>query len=137
LNTDASDIPANGGATAGQQDDAPGYSIRGTLYNISNAEAAEMGAYTLQNDGLWHPVKSDTDEHRAARILPYRAYLLQSSRPAGTRAFGMTLEDATGITQFRTIDNDGTARIYDLSGRQISAPAKGVNIINGKKVINN
>jgi hypothetical protein len=47
----------------------------------------------------------------------------------------MTLEDATGITQFRIIDNDGTARIYDLSGRQLSTPVKGVNIINSKKVI--
>ena len=134
LNTDAADIPANGATTVGQQQDAPGYSMRGTLNNISNAEAAELGAYVLQSDGLWHPVKNDTDEHRAARILPYRAYLLQSAR-AGTRALGMTLEDATGITQFRIIDNDGTARIYDLSGRQLSTPVKGVNIINSKKVI--
>jgi hypothetical protein len=137
LNTDAADIPANGAKTVGQQDDAPGYSLRGTLNGISNADAASIGAYTLQNDGMWHPVMSDTQEHQAASILPYRAYLLQSSRTAGTRAFGMMLEDATGITQFRTVDNDGTARIYDLSGRQISTPVRGVNIINGKKVINN
>jgi hypothetical protein len=136
LDTDAADIPANGAKTVGQQDDAPGYTLRGTLYNISNADAAEMGAYTLQSDGLWHPVKNDTDEHRAARILPFRAYLLQSSR-AGTRAMGMTLEDATGITQFRTIDRDGSQRIYDLGGRQLSAPVKGVNIINGQKVLIN
>ena len=78
---------------------------------------------------------SDTDNHRAARILPYRAYLLQN-RGAGARAIGMTLEDVTGIEQLRTIDSDGTERVYDLNGRQISAPAKGINIINGKKVIN-
>ena len=136
LNTAAAEIPANGARTVGQQDDAPGYSIRGTLNNISNAEAAELGAYTLQSDGLWHPVKNDTDEHRAARILPYRAYLLESFR-TGTRALGMTLEDATGITQFRTIDTDGTARIYDLSGRQLPTTVKGVNIVNGKKVLIN
>ena len=135
LNTAAAEIPANGPLTVGQQQDAPGYSIRGTLYNISNAEAAEMGAYTLQNDGLWHPVKSDTDEHRAARILPYRAYLLQSAR-TNAPAIGMTLEGTTGITQLRTIDRDGTERIYDLNGRQLSAPTKGINIINGKKIIN-
>jgi hypothetical protein len=93
-----------------------------------------MGAYTLQNDGLWHPVKSDTDEHRAASILPYRAYLLQSARNNNSR-LGMTLEDVTGITQLRTIDRNGTERIYDLSGRQLSTPTKGINIINGKKVI--
>jgi hypothetical protein len=47
----------------------------------------------------------------------------------------MTLEDPTGIEQLRTIDNDGTERVYDLNGRQLSAPVKGVNIINGKKVM--
>ena len=134
LNTTDADIPANGASTVGQQDDAPGFSLRGTLYNISNADAADMGAYTLQNDGLWHPVMSDTDEHRAARILPYRAYLLQSAK-AGTRAIGMTLEGTTGITQLRTVDRDGTERIYDLNGRQLSAPTKGLNIINGRKII--
>ena len=134
LGTSAADIPASGGMTYGRQDDAPGFSMRGTLYGISNAEAAELGAYTLQNDGKWHPVLSDTDEHRAASILPFRAYLLQN-RGARNRAIGMTLEDTTGIEQLRTIDSDGTERIYDLNGRQLSAPTKGISIINGKKII--
>ena len=135
LNTDAADIPASGATTVGKQDDAPGYSIRGTLNGISNADAAAIGAYTLQNDGMWHPVMSDTQEHQAARILPFRAYLLQSARANGNRAIGMTLEGTTGIEQLRTVDRDGTERIYDLNGRQLSAPTKGINIINGKKVI--
>lgn len=134
LNTGASDIPASGGMTYGRQDDAPGFSMRGTLYGISNAEASELGAYTLQNDGKWHPVLSDNDEHRAASILPYRAYLLQN-RKARNRAIGMTLEGTTGIEQLRTIDSDGTERVYDLNGRQLSAPTKGISIINGKKII--
>ena len=134
LGTSAADIPASGGMTYGHQHDAPGFSMRGTLYGINNAEASELGAYTLQGDGKWHPVQSDTDEHRAARILPYRAYLLQN-RVVGTRTIGMTLEGTTGIEQLRTIDSDGTERIYDLNGRQLSAPTKGINIINGKKLI--
>ena len=133
--TGAANIPANGASTVGQQDDAPGYSIRGTLNGISNADAAAIGAYTLQNDGMWHPVMSDTQEHQAARILPFRAYLLQSARANGNRAIGMTLEGTTGIDQLRTVDRDGTERIYDLNGRQFSAPTKGMNIVNGKKVI--
>ena len=135
LSSADANIPASGGMTFGKQQNAPGYSMRGILYGISNAEAAELGAYTLQHDGKWHPVMSDTDEHRAARILPYRAYLLQN-RSGGARAIGMTLEDVTGIVQLRTIDGDGTTRIYDLNGRQLSTPAKGINIISGKKVIN-
>jgi hypothetical protein len=47
----------------------------------------------------------------------------------------MTLEGTTGIEQLRTIDRDGTERIYDLNGRQLSVPTKGVNIKNGKKIL--
>ena len=134
LNVGAAEIPACGGMTYGKQHDAPGFSMRGTLNGISNAEAAELGAYTLQQDGKWHPVMADSEAHRAASIVPFRAYLLQN-RGAQTRSIGMSLEGTTGIEQLRTIDSDGTERIYDLNGRRLSAPTKGINIINGKKVI--
>ena len=134
LNAGAAEIPASGGMTYGKQHDAPGFSMRGTLNGISNAEAAELGAYTLQQDGKWHPVMADSEAHRAASIVPFRAYLLQNNG-AGTRSIGMSLEGTTGIEQLRTIDSDGTERIYDLNGRRLSAPTKGINIINGKKVI--
>ena len=136
LNAGTAEIPANGGMTYGKQHDAPGFSMRGTLNGISNAEAAELGAYTLQQDGKWHPVMADSEAHRAASIVPFRAYLLQN-RGAQTRSIGMSLEGTTGIEQLRTIDSDGTERIYDLNGRRLSAPTKGINIINGKKVMVN
>ena len=136
LNAGAAEIPASGGMTYGKQHDAPGFSMRGTLNGISNAEAAELGAYTLQQDGKWHPVMADSEAHRAASIVPFRAYLLQN-RGAQTRSIGMSLEGTTGIEQLRTIDSDGTERIYDLNGRRLSAPTKGINIINGKKVMVN
>ncbi len=125
-------IPASGGLTYGRQQNAPGYSMRGTLDGIDNTRASLLGAYILQNDGKWHPVQSDTDEHRSAGILPYRAYLLQS-RWTRASAIGMLLEDVTGVEQLRTIDSDGTERIYDLGGRLMETPVNGVNIINGKK----
>ena len=116
-----------------QQDDAPGYSMRGTLNTITNAEAADLGAYILQSDGDWHPVSTSSQK---ASILPFRAYLLPSARSAMSR-IGMQLGDnATGIDSYTTIDQDGTERTYDLQGREINARnAKGVVIINGRKVI--
>jgi hypothetical protein len=36
----------------------------------------------------------------------------------------------------RTIDADGTERIYDLSGRRIDGNVKGIVIRNGKKMFN-
>ena len=92
----------------------------------------------FHSDAFTNPTLSTNTAHQIQHIyVPYRCYLLQNGKHAGTRALGMTLEDVSGITQFHTIDSDGTEQIYDLNGRQLSAPAKGINIINGKKVFMN
>ncbi len=137
LDTDISQlIPSSGGATVAGQDDAPGYTLRGTLYEIGNRMAADMGAYVLQSDGDWHPVSDKSDEDRLAMVPAFRAYLLPSARGAKV---GMRLidDDATGIDTIRTIDDDGTERYYDLMGRQLEGkPRQGVYIYQGKKYVN-
>ena len=128
-------VPASTGIRM-EQDDVPGYSIRGTLKAISNKEAADLGAYILQSDGKWHPVTTAKTE---GRILPFRAYLLQSARH-GAAPIEMSLissnGDVTGIDTIETIDRNGNSRYYDLQGREIDGrSAKGLVIKNGKKVI--
>jgi hypothetical protein len=119
----------------GSQQSSVGYTLRGTLKSIGNAEAVELGAYVMNDDAKWHPVLSDTEEHKAVTIPAFRCYLLQSRQ--GTRAdIGMILEDATGVERLRTIDSDGTERVYDLSGRRVDGNTKGIVIKNGKKIIN-
>ncbi len=113
-----------------------GYTLRGTLSAIGNAEACELGAYVLQSDGKWHAVLTDTEAHRRANVPAGRCYLLQS-RVNGARTIEMTLEGSTsGIDRIRTIDTDGTERVYDLNGRFVDSNTKGIIIKNGKKVIN-
>ena len=128
-------LSSNDGMTVGQQQSTVGYTMRGTLKTISNAEAVELGAYVLNDDAKWHPVLSDSEAHSAVTIPAFRCFLLQ--RRNNTRAaVGMILEDATGIEQLRTIDADGTERVYDLSGRRIDADTEGIVIKNGKKILN-
>ena len=127
-------IPASGGSTYGHQMQSPGYVMRGTLDAIDNKEAVEIGAYVMNDDAKWHPVLSDSEGHSAVTIPAFRCYLLQS-RQNTRAAIGMTLEDEYGVEQLRTIDSDGTERVYDLSGRRISEHAKGIIIKNGKKII--
>jgi hypothetical protein len=43
--------------------------------------------------------------------------------------------DITGIDSIRLTDADDTEHWYDLNGRRISKPQKGVYILNGKKVV--
>ena len=126
---------SNEGKTVGGQQSTVGYTLRGTLNSIGNQEAVELGAYVMNDDAKWHPVLSDTDEHRAVTIPAFRCFLLQS-RYSNARTIGMTLEDAEGITQLRTVDADGTERVYDLSGRRIDGTVKGIVIKNGKKMFN-
>ena len=126
-------IPASGANTYGQQIDAPGYSLRGTFEAISNKDAADLGAYILQSDGDWHPVRTANTQ---AQILPFRAYLLPSARNAGSRISMMLEDHVTGIDSIETIDKDGTHRYYDLNGRELPGkPDKGIYIYNGKKYV--
>jgi hypothetical protein len=79
-------------------------------------------------------VLSDTEAHKAVTIPAFRCYLLQS-RYNSRVAIGMTLEDVNGMEQLRTIDADGTERIYDLSGRRIDGNVRGIVVKNGKKMV--
>ncbi len=111
------------------------YTLRGTFKVIRNREANELGAYVLQSDGKWHAVLTDTDEFRTAYVPAYRCYLLQNRTP-GARSISMELDDSTtDIDSIRTIDSDGTERVYDLNGRLINGDARGIVIKNGKKVV--
>ena len=132
---DRQTVPASANLGS-RQDDAPGYSLRGTFRHIGNKEAADLGAYILQSDGQWHPVSTSSQK---AEILPFRAYLLPSDRNARSH-IQMSLfgDDTTGINTIETIDRNGNSRYYDLQGHQIDqSKAKGVLIKNGKKMILN
>ncbi|MBO4810026.1 MAG: leucine-rich repeat protein, partial [Prevotella sp.] len=135
LSTVSTTLPAStDGNTVGRQQSSVGYTLRGSLKAIPNLEAVELGAYVMNDDAKWHPVLSDSEAHRAVTIPAFRCFLLQSRQ--GARTIGMTLEDADGIVRLRTVDNDGTECVYDLSGRRIDESAKGIIIKNGKKTIN-
>ena len=121
----------------GRQDDTYGYSLRGTLSSISNAEAAEVGAYILQDDGNWHPVLSNSDDQKQAYVQAFRAYLLPSARHNAPQRISIRLENADGeIETFSADDLDGTGRVYDLGGREIDGDAKGIIIKDGKLIFN-
>lgn len=55
----------------------------------------------------------------------------QATRPWNKFKTFKTLSDIHNVT----IDNDATATIYDLNGKRLQKPAKGINIIGGKKIL--
>lgn len=107
------------------------YTLEGTLQPVSNASAAAMQAYILQEGNRWGKV---TESNAMANIPAQRAFITSTvPSPAMETIFGGT----TGVRQLRTIGHDGTETYYDLNGRRIGSiqAKKGVVIVNGKKVI--
>ena len=136
LGTTKATLPASN-TVFGKQDDTYGYSVRGTLTSISNADAAQMGAYILQPDGDWHPVSSNTDDAKGAYVPAFRIYLLPSARFASPQRISIGLKNEDGeIETFDAVVTDSNGRVYDLGGRETDADANGIIIRDGNIYLN-
>lgn len=88
--------------------------------------------YILYSDGLFYQIGSGT-------VAATKAYLHCDSDPTtggSTRSLALNFEDET--TGLKAIDNGQTTienAVYDLQGRRVVQPQKGLYIINGKKII--
>ena len=145
-------IKANSPYTIGEQVDVPGYALVGTTAAIDNKTAAEMGAFTLHDDGDWYAVQADSDPETQETIQSFRAYMLPSTHFSGAK-ISMILEDLDewnelgettdieNIGQSDNLQSDDDA-IYDLNGRKVAEGKlsngqlpKGIYIQNGKKIV--
>jgi hypothetical protein len=100
---------------------------------------ATNGEYTnfMMKGGKFIRIADDN-----ASMPANRAYLpLLTSAISGSNAKEIMLywndEEATGIERMRNVENEimRNGNIYNLNGQKLSAPQKGINIINGRKVI--
>lgn len=74
-------------------------------------------------------VKSSVD----GTIPAGKAYILASSIPSTVKSLNFIFDDATGISTLERVVLDNEAW-YDLQGRRVAQPTKGIYIHNGKKV---
>ena len=121
------------------------YEFAGTYNKLSKEQIMEQcggnaGLYAIATDGTWHIIKDGSS------LKPFRLYLSITNRdgspyrPNETAAAAIRIrvvgeeDDATGIdnSQF-TIDN--SQFVYDLQGRRVTHPAKGIYIVGGKKTV--
>ena len=101
------------------------------------AEAFETGQiYTLQRNVA--DTQTGLFPKAAGTLAGFKAYLLASEIPSGASAKGFTFkfEDVDGIS---TVQGSGLmvngSKIFNLAGQRMSRVQKGVNIVNGKKVL--
>lgn len=93
--------------------------------------AADANNYVLQNGaaGLGFFKVTGTE----ATVKPFRAYLNTGvSAPEFLAIEGLGI---TGISEIEKMRNVGNETFFDLQGRKVAQPAKGLYIVNGKKVI--
>jgi len=73
----------------------------------------------------------------AGTVPAGKALLPASAIPAGARELTFVFEDGqtTGIESLNPALSKGADTIYDLQGRKVAQPTKGLYIKNGKKVV--
>ena len=88
------------------------------------AETTITSGYYIAQDKFWKA-------NSAVTIPAFRAYFNMAS--LGVKSFTINLSDETGIQQLNLDTESG--EIYDLAGRKLGKTQRGVNIVNGKKML--
>ena len=132
--------PVDGTAVTG--DDGSSLQLCGT-YQTKTFTSEDRNAFILLNDKLMNPAKMlDNQNVTTVGVKPFRAYmtLTASAQTSSARAFSIGRGDegnegTTAIDLLNSVATDD-AEYYDINGRRIDAPAKGVNIVRrGNKTI--
>lgn len=71
----------------------------------------------------------------AGNIPAGKAYIDASSIPASVKSFTFVFEDTDGVREIRKVSREEVDQIFDLSGRRQQKMQRGINIVNGKKVV--
>ena len=136
--------PVDGTAVTG--DDGSSLQLCGTYQTKTFSKDADGNAFILLNNKLMNPAKMMLENQNVTTVgvKPFRAYMtLTASAPAqlaSARAFSIGRGDegnegTTAIDLLNSVATDD-AEYYDINGRRIDAPAKGVNIVRrGNKTI--
>jgi hypothetical protein len=114
------------------------YTFTGTYSRMSSVLLPQDEGYYALSGGEWRPVADGTS------LGAFRFYLKIDSRNGGgntvanARSIRMRFvgddEETTGIDNSQSII-DNSQLIFDLQGRRVDNPTKGVYIVNGKKVL--
>lgn len=120
--------PANLGTTVSNID------FIGTLAPTeipASSEEADGYTYYAYNNGQFVRIVTN-----AATLPAFRGYFKVQNSGVNARALTISLDnETTGITDVKGKTEVESGEVYDLSGRRVVNPIKGMYIVNGKKVI--
>ncbi len=109
------------------------HKLVGTLrYMATGAD----GCYIMQSGNTWKAFTGTGGYPTGACILPMRAYIVTSDYPAEARPFlSASFDSGTNIYNIDDLKFDSEDATYDLSGRKVQTPQKGLYIVGGKKMM--
>lgn len=93
------------------------------LEAATTATTVDANSVYVVNEGALHPFSG-------TEIPAGKAYLPMTS---GARVLPLVFGEATGINAVQV--NEGDNAIYDLSGRRVEKPSKGIFVVNGQKIV--
>jgi|GEM_PF-3975664 len=118
---------------------ASNFTFYGTMRYMDGTDAT--GLYIMQyNNGnpTWMQIEAGSgfNQSNKACVLPMRAYI-KSSSTSPAPSMSMSFSNADGTTDIRDVplDEDDAPIFYDILGRRIQRPGKGIYIHEGRKVV--
>ena len=121
--------------------------LKGTYYNMIAADLAALNianelkgtAVDTEADGTMYVLANPDDkvgfyQAEDGTTIPAGKAYYQAAAP-GVKAFFFEGEDATSIANVNVNGNGNNAAIYNMAGQKLSKLQKGINIVNGKKIM--
>ena len=128
-------VPVDGATASGT--DGSTLQLCGTYQNKSFT-LEDNNAFILMNDKLMNPAKMlENSNVTKVGVKPFRGYLTLTAsaespaQQARARAFSIGHGEEGGTTAIDLLNSVATddAEYYDINGRRINAPVKGVNVV--------
>jgi len=110
------------------------FSDSGYTYYILTKKNGKGGFY-FQNKVNWSGTSIADYEEGTAVVCAANKAVLRISGDAGVKGLSIQFADEADAIEAVTTDKAADGAIYDLSGRRVSAPVRGIYIQNGKKMI--
>ena len=108
------------------------YQLQGLYTQKLFDKNADNNCYIVKGNKLMNPAKLMQNTNKeTVGSKPFRAYMVDNtSSAAGAKMFsiGFDNDDTTAIDNLNTIADDN-AVYYDLQGKRLNAPQKGINIV--------
>lgn len=104
----------------------------GELVGTYTAMTAVEGSYVLQNHTSGEGVAFYLVGSTKPNVTPFRAYI--KPQASNVKSISVLFDDTNSINEILN-SKSSNGQWYNLAGQRLSKPAKGINIINGRKVI--